>query len=135
MDAAFSCAASREGLAKAGSQSGAADSGGSAIVSSVPSPIKLSMTPLEQAAASASAALEKARPPSAAAIARARAGVMRGGGGPLSSNSKPRRFRPRLKRRANRHAQHHAARAQCPARHPIDEFSQMGGNRGNIEAA
>ncbi len=52
------------------------------MVSKAPSSISVSMTPLEQAAVSASAALEKARPPSAAARTRARALVMRCGGGP-----------------------------------------------------
>jgi len=66
-------------------------------------------TPLEQAAVSASAALEKARPPSAAARTRARALVMRCGGGPARRTPTRARFRSGVQWRANRHPQHHAA--------------------------
>jgi len=62
-----------------------------------------------------------------------------GGGHPAGRASREahpdtRRFRPGMQRRGGRHPQNHAARAQGPGRYPIDEFSQIGGKRGNIEA-
>ena len=92
------------------------------------------MTPVEHAARAASAALGVGAPLSAsAARTRARASVMRVGRLAGRDEAELRRGRLGDFAGADRHAQEHAARRQCPARRPVDEVAQRGTERRPVE--
>ena len=78
---------------------------------------------------------ERTSPSANRPSARARAAVMRCGGGPASRTPTRSRAGPEMFAHAQRHAQHHAARGQRVARHPIDELAHLGLERRHVELA
>ncbi len=133
--AASACATSRTGGAKSESGGRAIGSTGSASASSAPQSTSESTTPPEQAAASASADFTRANPSAATQYANAGAGVDAFGQDASRAIPRSHRLRPEIFGRANGHAQHHAARAQRPARDPVDEFEEIGAKRRQVALA